>query len=253
MNTTQTIAKKGILVNNTAAMEGFLLIDKPDGMTSHDVVDRVRKLTGERRVGHAGTLDPFATGLLIIGVGRPATREMQKLVGLDKRYKATFLLGAESDTDDKTGVITENPIQSNLSEASLQEALQTFTGTIEQIPPAYSAIKVKGKKLYEAAREGKPIEVKARQVEIHEITLTNVQTLEEKPIVNVEIHCGSGTYIRAIARDLGRKLGGGGYVEVLERTHIGPYTIDAAAPLDSLTPEGVQACLQPVETFLSQL
>ena len=123
-------------------MSGFLLIDKPEGPTSHDIIDDIRKMTGERRVGHAGTLDPFASGLLIVGVGREATREMQKLVGLDKIYEAVFVLGAKSDTDDKTGKITSVLPNEPLTQERVQEALKKFVGEIEQTPPTYSAIKI---------------------------------------------------------------------------------------------------------------
>lgn len=229
-------------------MEGFLLIDKPAGMTSHDVVDRVRKYTGIRKVGHAGTLDPFATGLLIVGVGRPATREMQKLSGLDKRYDAVFTFGGRSDTDDRTGTI-ESVTLPELSTETIQAAIPPFLGAIEQLPPAYSAIKIGGKKMYEAAREGKPLEAKPRPVTIHEMTLT---TDYQTPHIHVHIHCSTGTYIRAIARDLGVALGTGGYVEELRRTSIGPFSLDRAKPLDDL--EGVVSeHLVPVDELLAQL
>ncbi|PJA45943.1 tRNA pseudouridine(55) synthase TruB [Candidatus Uhrbacteria bacterium CG_4_9_14_3_um_filter_50_9] len=249
MNTFGSVAKKGILVNNEPSMEGFLLIDKPAGMTSHDVVDRVRRLTGERRVGHAGTLDPFATGLLIVGVGRPATREMQKLSGLDKTYDAVFVLGASSDTDDKTGEITQKPV-ADVSIESLTKALKTFSGEIKQLPPAYSAIKIKGKKMYEAARAGKPLSAEPRTVTIHAIS--NI-SLEADRLVSLSIHCSTGTYIRAIARDLGIVLKGGGYVENLRRTSIGPFSLEDAHALDVLSQDRIQDILIPVEALLQQL
>ena len=151
-------------------MQGFLLINKPSGMTSHDVVNRVRKFTGQKCVGHAGTLDPFATGLLIVGVGRGATKEMARFVGLDKTYEALFLLGAQSDTDDKDGHIEPAPLKMiPKSKEEWEKRLSEFVGELEQIPPAYSAIKIGGKKMYEAARAGKPIEAKARNVTVHSI------------------------------------------------------------------------------------
>ncbi|MBI4435585.1 tRNA pseudouridine(55) synthase TruB [Candidatus Uhrbacteria bacterium] len=219
-------------------MEGFLLIDKPAGITSHDVVDRVRRLTGERREGHAGTLDPFATGLLIVGVGRVATREMEKLVGLDKEYEAVFVLGASSTTDDTEGTITPSPLSSlPLSKGELEGVLVKFIGEIEQIPPTYSAIKVGGKKMYEAAREGKPIEGKPRRVTVSSFELRNhPQPLLQKEggRIVVTFRCSSGTYIRSLVRDLGRALGGGGYVEELRRTQIGPFFVSQASTLESL-------------------
>jgi tRNA pseudouridine55 synthase len=212
-------------------MEGFLLIDKPAGITSHDVVNRVRRITGEKRVGHAGTLDPFATGLLIVGVGRAATREMEKLVGLDKTYEAVFVLGARSDTDDRTGKIEEAPIGNlPLPEGGIQKVLKQFVGEIEQVPPTYSAIKIGGKKMYEEARKGRPMEATPRHVTIYSIEILNTQQLNDSTTqrLHLRIHCSSGTYIRAIARDLGEALGGGGYVETLRRTSIGPFLVDDA-------------------------
>ncbi len=238
-------------------MHGFLLVDKPDGMTSHDVINRVRRFTGERRVGHAGTLDPFATGLLIVGVGRMATREFPKLVGLDKEYEAIFMFGATSDTDDRTGTISPTlGAESNkiLERQALDYVMKTFTGAIEQIPPAYSAIKIKGKKMYEAAREGTPIEAKARAVTVHAFNLLGAP----KPTANgqritVRIRCGSGTYVRSLARDLGGAIGMGGYVEELRRTSVGPFRIDEAVPLNALNSENILDALQTEEAVLSRL
>ncbi|MBI5369632.1 tRNA pseudouridine(55) synthase TruB [Candidatus Uhrbacteria bacterium] len=235
-------------------MTGFLLLDKPAGLTSHDVVNRIRRLTGERRVGHAGTLDPFATGLLIVGVGRESTREFPKLVGLDKTYQATFVLGATSDTDDLTGAtipLSENRLSTlrALTLSRVQEALQKFVGPIEQIPPTYSAIKIGGKKMYEAARAGKPLEAKPRPViiySIEQIALAENSLSDKTRVVTLVIHCSSGTYIRAIARDLGQALGVGGYVSTLRRTHIGPFTIEESTSID--TPH-----LIAINTFLSRL
>ena len=241
--------KSQAIDQETLTKQGFLLIDKPAGITSHDVVDRVRRLTGERRVGHAGTLDPFATGLLIVGVGRGATREMQKLVGLDKKYEAVFVLGKSSTTDDPEGVITDAPLN---KEFTIHD-LTPFIGEIEQIPPTYSAIKVGGKKMYEAAWEGKPIEGKPRLVRIFDIGLIGpMGPIGPITKIRVHIHCSSGTYIRALARDLGRALGGGGYVEELRRTTIGPFHVENAHTLEAL-PDQLPEALIPVETILSQL
>lgn len=253
-----------------ASMTGFLLIDKPAGITSHDVVDRVRRLTGELRVGHAGTLDPFATGLLIVGVGRDATREMEKLVGLDKTYEAEFVLGANSDTDDVTGTITQSP-ESTIpgiadSGDRIRAALEGFVGEIEQVPPAYSAIKIGGKKMYEAARAGKPMETAARRVTIYSIDVSSRATLPSageprdlstRPAklasVEMTIRCSSGTYIRAIARDLGRELGTGGYVKTLRRTQIGPFSINDAVTLETLKTDNPQPHLIPISQLLGRL
>jgi len=234
-------------------MEGFLLIDKPAGMTSHDVVDRVRRLTGERRVGHAGTLDPFATGLLIVGVGRVATREMEKLVGLDKEYEAVFVLGASSTTDDIEGTITPSPLSLQPTLSNLQSILNQFIGEIEQIPPTYSAIKIGGEKMYEAAREGKPMEGKPRRITVYVFDVLGDPTLHDSRFtIYVHIRCSSGTYIRSLARDLGRTLGGSGYVEQLRRTSIGPFGITHARTLESLQ-DHIEDALTPVPEFLAKL
>ena len=208
-------------------MTGFLLINKPAGITSHDVVDQVRRITGERKVGHAGTLDPFATGLLIVAVGRGATKELSKYVGLDKEYEATFVLGARSETDDPEGPIVIDPEAREVSRQEIETAMQNFVGQIKQVPPKYAAIKVKGKKLYEAARAGEEIERKPRSVKIDEFELLSFSDNKLK----VRIKCGSGTYIRALARDLGEKLGVGAYVSELHRTKIGSYQIEDATDL----------------------
>ncbi len=212
--------------------EGFLLIDKPMGPTSHDVVDVIRRLSGTRRVGHAGTLDPFASGLLIIGVGG-ATKQLSRFVGLDKIYEAVFVLGVTSDTDDRTGKIEirNSPIErSSKFESEIRKAMHSFVGDIEQIPPTYAAIKIKGKKMYEAARAGKPLQAPPRNVRVYAFELLQLTGNQ----IRVRIRCSSGTYIRALARDLGITLGVGGYVEELRRTNIGPFDVRAATPLSGL-------------------
>lgn len=231
---------------------GFLLIDKPAHMTSHDVVDALRRLTGVRRIGHAGTLDPFATGLLIVGVGKDATTRLSSIVGLDKTYDATFVLGATSTTDDPEGVVTISPLlplalplpewereEVGVGMVALTEAMQSFLGETQQIPPQYAAIKINGKKMYELAREGKVIDAKPRRVRIDAFMLTQppVSTPDGQTTLQVRIHCGSGTYIRALARDLGAKLGIGGYVNQLRRTSIGQYDVNNATTLDALQRE----------------
>lgn len=235
-------------------MEGFLLIDKPDGMTSHDVVNRVRRLTGEKRVGHAGTLDPFATGLLIVGVGRVATREFPKLVGLGKEYEAIFTLGATSDTDDRTGRLQPVAAGFSLRADEIKAAMKPLTGAIEQIPPSYSAIKVGGKKMYELARAGKEVERKPRPVTIYAFDLLDAGSGDPAYTkIPVRIRCSTGTYIRSLARDLGEALGTGGYVEELRRTAVGPFLIGESFPLNGLTPENVADALKPIDAVLSRL
>ncbi len=239
---------------------GFLLIDKPANITSHDVIDRLRRITKLKCIGHAGTLDPFATGLLLVGVEREATKEMQKLVGLDKVYEATFVLGATSTTDDIKGVITKTsptPFEGegrggdDLTKDQILKALQSFVGEIDQVPPTYAAIKINGKKLYELAREGNPTLVEARKVTIYSLTL--LSNLSDLSRLSLLIHCSSGTYIRSIARDLGQMLGVGGYVETLRRTSIGKFSITDAHALADLNPDNWQAALIPTPDILAKL
>lgn len=242
-------------MSDATSKMGFLLIDKPSGMTSHDVVDALRRLTGIRTIGHAGTLDPFATGLLIVGIGREATKRMAELVGLPKEYEAVFVLGAASDTDDRDGTIVPKPGAdvAYLSEDAVRTALQKFTGTFLQAPPAYSARKIHGKKLYELAREGKTAEVEPREVTVSAFDLVGLEeTRDGTRRLRVRVACSSGTYIRALARDLGRSLSVGAYVDELRRTKIGPYRIGQAVSLASLDAAGWTSNLSDVNTFLAQ-
>jgi len=226
---------------------GLLLIDKPAGMTSHDVVDRVRRIFKTRRVGHAGTLDPFATGLLIVGVGA-ATKELSKYVGLDKTYVATARLGATSTTGDPEGIITEKIEVGSLklgvngarmptsnfqlpTSQMIESALDKFRGGYEQTAPAFSAKKVHGKKLYELARRGKleGVELPKKRVSIYKIQYTKYTF----PFLTFEVSCSSGTYIRALAQDIGEALGCGAYLTELRRTKIGEFDIKDAKMLDN--------------------
>ncbi len=233
---------------------GLLLVDKPAGMTSHDVVDKIRRITKQRTVGHAGTLDPFATGLLLVAVGREATKELSKFVGLDKTYEATICLGKASATFDTEGPISDAPCPA-VTIDELLTAMKKQVGDILQLPPMHSAIKIAGKKLYELARQGKEVERPARAVTVYNFELVDdfengieAQTRLELPTsIKVKIHCGSGTYIRAMARDLGEALGTAGYLTALRRTSIGPFTIEKGAKLDQLSTENwVDATLPPV-------
>lgn len=220
----------------------FLLLNKPAGLTSHDVVDRVRRITGEKRVGHAGTLDPFATGLLIVGVGRESTKHLSLFLGMDKTYTATFCIGKDSTTLDPEGEITTEPA-TTIDLATLQTAIRSLTGPLEQIPPMHSAIKIGGKKLYELARKGIEIDRPARPVTIHEFNLVSTpsnfdQKGTQTPFsIQATISCSSGTYIRSLARDLGEKLGTKAYLTLLERSAIGPRSLSEATNLSALTPE----------------
>jgi len=214
------------------APSGFLLVDKPVGPTSHDIVDAARRLLRTKKIGHAGTLDPFASGLLILAVGA-MTKEVSKFVGLDKAYDATLRLGATSDTMDRTGVITEQKDCAPVSRETFEEALKGFRGDLDQVPPMYSAKKVGGKKLYELAREGKEVERKPVRVTILELELLEYAW----PTAKIRTRVSSGTYIRALADDIGKALGCGAYLEELRRTRIGTYDVKDAVGKDAIAPE----------------
>lgn len=210
----------------------FLLIDKPKGITSHDVVDEVRRITGESKVGHAGTLDPNATGLLVIGVGREFTKKLGEIAkNTKKTYLAEIFLGEERDTDDFEGeIISKNSSFQTPSREKVKKALNSFVGEQQQVPPAFSAIKLKGKKAYELARKKKVFELKPRKITIHLVKLLDYNY----PILNIKCEVSSGTYIRALARDLGKELGSGAYLKNLRRTKIGKFSLEMAVKLAGL-------------------
>lgn len=214
-----------------ANRHGYIVIDKPGGWTSHDVVARVRRIVGERRVGHAGTLDPAAVGVLPIAVGL-ATRTVEYLSGSRKAYRAEITFGIETDSADGDGIIIRQRGADSLSEEVVIEALQTFQGPQMQVPPLHSAVQVDGKRLYELAHAGlEAPEIPPRAIEIHAINLMAWQT----PVATVEIVCSKGTYVRSIARDLGERLGTGAYLSNLVRTATGPFTLADAMTLDELS------------------
>jgi tRNA pseudouridine55 synthase len=209
----------------------FLLVDKPKGITSHDVVDRVRRVTGERRVGHGGTLDPNATGLLIVGVGRQFTKKLGEISqNTKKTYEAEIFLGEVRDTDDSEGKIVGGNSTIRPSEKEVKEVVESFIGEQEQIPPQYSAIKQQGKKAYELARKGTEVTMEPRQIIIYSIEFETY----EWPVLEITCEVSSGTYIRALARDIGEKLGTGAYLRELRRTHIGEFDISEAVNLEDL-------------------
>ncbi|MBT3538523.1 tRNA pseudouridine(55) synthase TruB [Candidatus Parcubacteria bacterium] len=221
---------------------GFLLINKPVDWTSHDVVGYirgvVRKATGDKkiRVGHAGTLDPFATGLLIVGIGREATKRIDEFKNMKKNYVATIKLGATSDTYDKTGEIKQVVRAGrDLSQQDIDKVLQSFLGKQKQTPPMYSAKKVQGKKLYELARKGIEIERKPNEIEIYNIKLVTYDPKSNSLKIKTEV--STGTYIRTIAHDIGQKLGFGAYCEELKRTEIGEYDLTNAVGPKDITKE----------------
>jgi tRNA pseudouridine55 synthase len=217
----------------TGGTDGLVIVDKPGGLTSHDVVARIRRLAGTRRVGHAGTLDPMATGVLVIGVEK-ATRLLGYLTTTQKRYDATIRLGQSTSTDDAEGEITGGAPATDVSEAALAQAVKDLTGEISQVPPAVSAIKVDGQRAYKLTRAGAAPELKARPVTVYEFTVTAVRQAGDLTDVDVTVRCSSGTYIRALARDLGDRLGTGGHLTALRRTRVGGYGLDTAKTLDQL-------------------
>ena len=239
------------------APSGLIVVDKPGGLTSHDVVARIRRLAGTRRVGHAGTLDPMATGVLVVGVEK-ATRLLGHLTLTDKEYQATIRLGQATDTGDAEGTVTTGRPAGQLSLAQVQAAAAALTGEIQQVPPTVSAIKVAGRRAYQLTREGAPPVLKPRPVTVWSFT---VQAVRPAPAdspdpgspdtgppgtgpadpapgdlldVDVEVRCSSGTYIRALARDMGEALGVGGHLTRLRRTRVGPYDLSVAHTLDEL-------------------
>ncbi|HEX4189962.1 MAG TPA: tRNA pseudouridine(55) synthase TruB [Marmoricola sp.] len=214
-------------------MNGLVVVDKPAGITSHDVVARVRRLAGTRKVGHAGTLDPMATGVLVVGINR-ATRLLGHLLLTDKAYDATIRLGATTTTDDAEGEVLQTVVIDSLPEDALRAGLAAMTGEIDQVPSAVSAIKIDGKRAYERVRAGEDVQIAARRVRISSIDLTRIEPVDGFVDLDVTVRCSSGTYIRAIARDLGAGLGVGGHLTALRRTAVGPFGIGAAHTLDEL-------------------
>ena len=217
----------------TPAASGLVIVDKPGGMTSHDVVARVRRLAGTKKVGHAGTLDPMATGVLVIGVEK-ATRLLGYLTLTEKEYAATIRLGQSTSTDDAEGEITGGAPAADVTAETLAQAIIGLTGDIQQVPPAVSAVKVDGQRAYRLTRAGAAPELKARPVTVYEFTVTGTRRDGNVLDVDATVRCSSGTYIRALARDLGAVLGTGGHLTRLRRTRVGGYPIEDARTLDQL-------------------
>jgi tRNA pseudouridine55 synthase len=216
------------------APAGLVIVDKPSGWTSHDVVGRLRRLAGTQRVGHAGTLDPMATGVLVVGVGA-ATRLLHHLVLTDKAYTATVRLGQATVTDDAEGEVTSSTSAARVDKAAVRAAMTALTGDIAQVPSAVSAIKVDGQRAYKRVREGQAVELSARAVTVTRFVATRVNRPTPDLLdVDVEVECSSGTYVRALARDVGTALGVGGHLTALRRTRVGPFTVDMARSLDEL-------------------
>jgi tRNA pseudouridine55 synthase len=212
---------------------GLVIVDKPAGMTSHDVVGRCRRIFSTRRVGHAGTLDPMATGVLVIGIDR-ATKILGLLTETSKSYAATIRLGQSTSTEDAEGQLRQEVSAEHLTEAAIATAIAGLCGAIMQVPSAVSAVKVGGRRAYQLAREGHPVELAARPVRIDRFEMLAVRRHDRLVDVDVEVDCSSGTYIRALARDLGDTLAVGGHLTALHRTRVGRFGSDQARSLDDL-------------------
>ncbi len=230
--------------NGPRPSAGLLLVDKPQGITSHDVVARVRRGFGTRKVGHAGTLDPMATGLLLIGI-EGATRLLTFLVGLDKTYTATIQLGVSTDSDDADGAVTATVPADAVTDEAISTGIAALTGDILQVPSTVSAIKVDGKRAYDLARAGESVELKSRPVTVSRFDVLDTRRGDGVIDLDVVVDCTSGTYIRALARDLGAHLGVGGHLTALRRSAIGPFRVSEAAALSDEI--GSAAVLSPAQ------
>jgi tRNA pseudouridine55 synthase len=236
------------MVMQTVSFDGLLVVDKPRGITSRDAVDRAQRWFPRRtRIGHAGTLDPLATGVLVLCVGS-ATRLIEYVQRMAKTYRTTIRLGATSDTDDADGTVTPQADTRVPKREEVEEQVRAFVGEIEQVPPAFSAAKVTGRRAYDMARAGEEVQLAPRTVRIFAFEVLRY----EFPLLDAEVRCGKGTYIRSLARDLGERLGCGGLVEVLRRTRIGPFRAEDGVSLDA-DAETARAKLLPPVTALSEL
>lgn len=220
--------------------DGFLVVDKAPGMTSHDVVAIARRALGTRKVGHAGTLDPMATGILVLGFNA-GTKLLQYITDGDKSYTATIVLGASTTTDDHEGEILSTTDATGVSDAEIHAVLATMVGEIMQRPTKVSAIKIDGKRAYDLARKGADFEIPARKVTITQLDVLAIRRKESVVLVDIEVTCSAGTYIRAIARDLGEALQVGGHLNVLRRTRVASFTLDSACEVDQLKSGGFTA------------
>jgi tRNA pseudouridine55 synthase len=215
----------------------FVAINKPRGITSHDVIYRLRKITSIKRIGHAGTLDPMASGVLVVGIGREYTKQLDTIVHSDKEYEATIGLDGTSDTGDMEGKIEYDTSYAPPTFAQVETAIQSFVGEIQQIPPIYSAIKLQGKKAYELARKGISVSLSPRTVLIHSIKVVSY----DWPALSIAVHCGKGVYIRSLAVDIGAALGTGGYLTKLVRVRVGEYTLAKSVTLSEFEADWIKA------------
>jgi tRNA pseudouridine55 synthase len=230
------------------SIAGVINIDKPAGRSSHDVVNRLRRVGGLRRVGHAGTLDPLATGVLLVCLGR-ATRLVEYLMGQSKVYDTCIRLGQTTNTYDAEGeIVAERPF-THITPALLDQILIQFRGLIKQQPPMYSALKKDGQPLYKLARKGIEVERPLRDVTIYQLDLLSVNL----PQITLRVHCSTGTYIRSLAHDIGEQLHCGGHITALRRTSVGAFGIETAVSLDAVTPDNLAAHIQPLDTAVAHL
>lgn len=229
-------------------MFGLLNVHKPQGGTSRDVVNRIQKLVRPEKVGHAGTLDPLATGVLVVAIGA-ATRLVEYLHQQPKAYLATFLLGRQSDTEDAEGRVVELPHPPIPSREEIAAALPQFIGEIEQVPPAFSALKVEGRRAYALARRGEEVELAARPITIYDLTLVDYAY----PTLQLAIKCGSGTYVRSLGRDIARSLGTQAVMSALVRTAVGPFRLEDALSPDEITGESLPGQLKPARAAVGHL
>lgn len=227
---------------------GVINVNKPKGLTSRYVVNRVARIVKPAKAGHAGTLDPLATGVLVICVGK-ATRLMARVQQKRKVYRGTFQLGVTSNTDDSEGEVVEVVDAPSVSESDIRGLLPGFTGEIQQVPPPYSAIKINGRRAYQLVRKGIDVEIPARPVTVHRIELLSYSSNQ----LELEIECGAGTYIRSIGRDIGAQLKCGAIMTGLVRTRIGEFDVESAVDYDGITPESIESILQPPLTVVGDL
>ena len=221
------------------SLNGFVIVDKPLGITSHDVVHKIRKICNTKKVGHAGTLDPEASGVLVVGLGK-ATRLLTYIVADNKTYQATIRLGQNTSTDDAQGEITSENDCKNITDQEISNCLLSFIGDIDQVPSSVSAIKVGGKKAYEIVRSGEKVELTPRRIHVSAIDLHEIKRTNNLIDLSVTVHCSSGTYIRALARDIGKKLNVGGHVTSLRRIQSGRYKITDALNLENVNVDKIK-------------
>ncbi len=216
------------MVNDTPS--GIIPIYKPSGPTSHDIIAQLRRVTGEQRIGHAGTLDPLASGVLVVGIGREATKRLQEFQDTEKEYHAVIRLGATSTTDDSQGEITPRSVETPPTRQEIERILPRFIGTIQQAPPQHSAVHYQGKRAHQRARAGERMNLGTRTVTIHSVDIIVYQY----PELSIRVVCESGVYIRSLARDIGEQLGTGGYITALQRTRVGEYTCASCRRIEEI-------------------